>query len=686
MNGSDSNNNTLYITSGLAGIRKGMKTARLASVVASSLLVLSLSGCAKKTTEDHLSAAAEFAKDGDNNAAVVELKNAIQLSPKMANARLELGKVYLNLSQYEPAEKELNKALELGASEVDVIPFLARAYQGIGATSALEVIDHDLAGLTTVQKVEVGYFKAQSLIQLQKIDEARVLIEQLVVLDTNSAYKGLSSVLKMVLDGENENALELAIQLQAQAPLNKDVLNITARLYFLNQQPEKAADVYASYVKAAPKDIETKFRLAAMLVEQGRSKEAEPYVDELMELNDQNPLLNQLKGIIKATYEDYPAAQRFSETAINNGSNDPIVRMVAGYSAFKQGDFESASGHFETIASVLPDNHPALRMLAASQLQIGKTTEATDVLARLDELTPEDASLFSKAGYELLRSGNVTQAKGLVDKATGISDSSDDLLRLGVLKLELNNIEGVLDLENAVAKSPESVTARSTLATAYLASNKLDEASKLATTWKAENGDQPGGFLLAGQIALRQDDLQLARNEFMTAAVVAPDNNMVRMSLIGLDILEKKNDEALKQVESLLKDSPDFAPAINAYFSLMSEKDKAEAGMQPALSSLKNNADNSLLRTTIARMYLSQSKEAEAMDMLNAVPADASAPQQYWLAKGLLHLKNKENAAAREHYETWLEVSPNNPDAVLGNLLILDSQNQYPSIRLTYQN
>jgi len=53
---------------------------------------------------------------------------------------------------------------------------------------------------------------------------------------------------------------------------NKDVLSVTARLYVINQQMTEAADVYAKYVQAAPDDIEIRFVLANMLVEQSRTE------------------------------------------------------------------------------------------------------------------------------------------------------------------------------------------------------------------------------------------------------------------------------------------------------------------------------------------------------------------------------------------------------------------------------
>ncbi|MFT6412605.1 MAG: putative PEP-CTERM system TPR-repeat lipoprotein [Glaciecola sp.] len=639
--------------------------------------LIGLSGCQKKTSEQHISAAKDFVVNGDQKSAIVELKNAIQVDPKQAEARFELGNLYLGQNNYQAAEKELNRAMELGYSPAKIIPLLARAYQRTGANTALEQIEHDMAELTSVEKAEVGYYKAQSLIQLNKTDEASVLIKELIQLDTNSVYKGLAGVLDLVLAQNNDEALAKAIELRKQAPLNKDVLSVAARLYLLNRQMTEAADVYAQYVTAVPDDIETRFVLANMLVEQNRTEEAEVHVDRLLNINNQNALLNQLKGVIRAADKDFANAQKFSEVAISNGSNDPIVRLVAGYSAFQQGDFETAVSHLSMIAGSLPDNHAGLRILAASQLQTGMTTEASEVLKRLDSLTAADATLFSSAGYELLQSGEAKKAKALVERVENISETADDLTRLGVLKLSLNNIDGVLDLENAVAKSPESVTAKTTLATAYLATNQLEKAQALSDEWKKEASSDPQGFLLAGEVALRKNDLLKAEAEFLSASALAPNDNKVNMALIGLDIRNKKLDAATIKLKKIIGLSPDYLPSLTAYFALNQQRGKVREGLEPTLTQLKKTPENINLVILAARMHASESSFDKALELLNTIPADKNAPNAFWPSKGFSLLQSGQISEAEAHYETWIELAPNNREAALGQLLLLDSQNKY---------
>ena len=653
--------------------RRSLKKTLLAIGIGS---VLFLTGCQQKTSEDHLSAAETFIQAGNTQAAIVELKNAIQLEPSSAKARFELGQLYLAENAYEAAEKELSRSLELGFDAAKVVPFLSRAYQKTGANAALIEIDHTLEAMTAVEQIEVGYYKVQSLMQLDKREEAEELINQLSLIDTSSVYKGLVATMGTILAEDYETALNQAIELQLQAPLNKDVLNLTARLYLLNEQAEKAADVYSDYVKSAPEDIETRFALANLLVEQRRTKEAEPHVDKLLEINDQNGLLNQLKGIIRAAEGDFVNAQKHSEIAIQNGRTDAIVRLVAGYSAFEQGNFVDTERHLSQIATLLPDNHPGLRLLAAAQLQTGKADEASDVLTRLEDLNAQDATLFSKAGYDLLQSGDISAAEALVKRAGEISETTDDLTRLGVLKLSLNNVEGLLDLEKAVNKAPESVTANTTLATAYLATNQLDKAAELAKQWQQSDPQSAEAYLLEGEVAQRNGNAAKAKAAFNTAAKLEPNNPRAELGLIGLSIREQKFAQAQQELNTLLNKHSDFIPALIANYGLSKQQGDAENGLSRIVDAQKQKPENRELTLLLARVYANEQNFKQAIDTLSKIKADKSAPLAFWPLNGALLLRNNMMSEAEAHYDKWRTLYPSQRDALLGKLLILDAQNK----------
>ena len=89
--------------------------------------LLLLTGCGRDTPEALVSSAKEYLAKSDRNAAVIQLKNALQKNPDLAEARFLLGKASLDAGDVAAAEKELRKARELGYPGDQVDPLLARA-------------------------------------------------------------------------------------------------------------------------------------------------------------------------------------------------------------------------------------------------------------------------------------------------------------------------------------------------------------------------------------------------------------------------------------------------------------------------------------------------------------------------------------------------------------------------------
>jgi putative PEP-CTERM system TPR-repeat lipoprotein len=648
-----------------------MKKALLAITL--SLLV----GCSQKTSEEHLSAAREYVQQQNLDAAVVELKNAIQLEPRSAAARFELGSLYLEQNDYDSAEKELNRALEYGHPASEVIPLLSRAYKRTGAYAALSEIDHNEEGLSSESEAEVGFFKLQSLIQLNKKTEAEELISELEASETDSIYKGLAIIHRPILAQNYEQALtELVAVIESNEP-NADALKIQGQLLLQLQRPADAADVYQEYVKLYPEDKQTLFILAKILVDSGRMDEAKPHVDALLEINAENALLNQLKATILAAENDYAGSQTFAEKAIANGRGDPVLRLIAGYSAYQLQDFEASSRHLSYIASSLPDNHPGLKMLAASQLQTGQSVEAGDVLDRINQESEQDALLFSKTGYELIRSGNYNQAKELVERTSFISRTAEDLTRLGVLKLSLNDIQGIVNLEQALEQAPELKSAKSTLATAYIATNQLDKAAALAKEWQASAPMDIEGYMLSAEVNVRQQNNDAAREQYAKVLELQPDNTLAKLALVNVDILEDKNDSAQTALDNILADEPEFTPALATYFLLKKKQGMPDQGLNPTESAVKASPSNIQNRILLARMYSAEQRWQDAVSATDVIEANEEAPISFWQARGQALLRSNNTEGAEDHYGKWLKISPNSKEAVLGQLLLLDSQNKF---------
>lgn len=636
-----------------------------------------LSSCGKQTSDEYIKEAQQYMAQKDPAAAIVALKNAVQLEPKSAQARFELGQLYMQQKQFESAEKELNRALEYGFESSKVLPLLTQAYQRTGAYSAISKIEHKESGLTSVERAEIGYFKVIALGRLNKPDEARLLIEELAEIETSSVYKGLTAVYSLVLNEEYEAAATAVAELREQAPQNAEVLKLLAQLKLSLGAPEEAAEIFKDYIMSHPEDTQITFVLAKLLVDIGDLAAADPYLDELLVLNDQNPLLNQLKAATYAQKGDYANALKRAEIAITGNIEAPSIRLIAGYAAYQLKDYSSANRHLSYIAALLPDNHPGLRLLAASQLQLGLTSEVGEVLNRLDELSDEDAPLFSKASYELLRDGFEKEAKVFIEKSTDISRTAEDLTRLGLLQLSLNNLDGIVNLEEAVTKSPELVSAQTTLAKAYIVTKQYDKALELAKNWKNNSPDDAKPYLLAGDVYTRQQRFDEAKVELEKASGLDKTSPSAKLALVNLALAQEDMQQANLLLEQLLVAFPNNVSALATYYLVSKQDNKLSSGIAKIQSAFNREPSNMAIRLLLARIQVVESNYPKAIELLGEIKDQKDLPKAYWKTLGQSLIKTNQLRPATLHYDAWLEKAPNDKDAIVGKLLLLDSQNNF---------
>ncbi len=636
-----------------------------------------LSACSEKSSDEYIEEARILIESGDQSAAMIELKNAVQLEPRYSLARFELGKLHLSLNDYDSAEKELSRALELQYASNKVIPLLALAYHRLGANVALADLQYNQDILTPNELLEVGYRQIQAMVELEKTDEALKLINQLTSLDSTSVYKGLIEAYRFAIDKDYVQALDIAESVYKQAPLNRDVLGLTARLLLLNGKEKQATKMYEEYLKIAPEAVELKFALASMLIKQQELEKAETHINELMQINDSNGFLNYLKSVVRASNEDYPSALEFSENAIRFGHTDPRVRLIAGYAAYRLGEFDKAIGHLTLIEELLVDGHPALRILAESQLEANLGSDAGEILARLSDTSEQDADLFSDTAYRLMQEGDIDAAREIIEQTENISRSSRDLTRLGILKLSLNDIDGLLNLEQAVKQSPDSTQSKSVLGNAYIRTGQLDKASELAQNWQKESPEEIESFLLESNVLMSKNKYDEARTVLKNISSIGQNNIPYLTTLIAVNMKLEDSEEALELTEKLLQLEPNNIQALASLFAIHREKGNTSTALNRIKAIFQENREDEELAILLARSALSSNDAQTSLEALNTIEADRAAPKQFWPIKGTVLRRNGQLNLAEEHYKLWTTLFPKQDDAFIGQLILLESLGKY---------
>ena len=135
-------------------------------------VLLAVAGCGRSPDDFYLRAQ-ESAKARDASTAVLDLKKALQERPDFAAARRLLGEQYLELGDAGGAIKELQRAIELGQPEKELLPLILRAELDSG--NAAKVIER-LAMLTADDMTaRLWSLRGDALLDTQDVEGARAL-------------------------------------------------------------------------------------------------------------------------------------------------------------------------------------------------------------------------------------------------------------------------------------------------------------------------------------------------------------------------------------------------------------------------------------------------------------------------------------------------------------------------------
>lgn len=656
-----------------------------------ALLLCTLFSCSENSSIDHLIVAKKHLTENKLNAAAIELKNAIKKTPDLAEAHFLLGKLYFETIQFEGAVQEFERAIQYKYLKAEVLPLLAQSYKATESDHALIELIIDNVGLSPEERAEIKLYQVQAYLRLDKESEAKLLIDEVKHLRAKSSFIELASVYETLLAKNDYSAKYQLASILRKDKIQPDALKLQAILQLQMQDIEGALVSYRIYTTAYPYDLTTSFIFARLLASTNKTKEAEPIVEKLLTVNSDHALLNQLKGLARFNESDYENALIYLEKSLLNGTTEVGTRLAAGISAYKLKNYQKSHLHLSVIADDLPRTHSALRLLASSQLVLGLSLEASETINNFDNLTIEDSGLLSSLGLSLALQGEKVKAQKTLNKFNKLTNNNpQNLPQVGLLKLSLDDISGVADLEqllvNIDAHSADRDNEKKSiqepieniLATTYIATNQFDKALELAGKLKASDKNSIQGYMLAGFTYIKQQRVVLAHTEFETALSIEPNNVKIKLSLVDL-LPNKSVDEKrviIKELAELLKIEPDFIPLLSRYYIYNKQLGDVEKAIEFTRNRFDESPENMALALVLGNMYFTENQYQEVITTLISVDNITNKPNRYWQLLAHSYIKEKLFAKATGVYESWLEKSPSNKDAMLGNILVLQAQNQ----------
>jgi putative PEP-CTERM system TPR-repeat lipoprotein len=537
---------------------------RFARAILLSLLlsvIAPLSIADNLTAADYYEDALQRSEQGDVKGAIIQLKNALQLDPKMLSAQVLLGESYLRDGTPAAAEAAFFDAEKMGADRSLIAPRLAKAlYQQFKFQPLLDRIR--TAGLPASALSEVQVYRAYALLELGQPKEAMQAVEQALAADPSSTQARVSKGTVLLRSGDLSGASALSDQLVRQTPDDAAVWKLQASVAHLSGDVRKALGAYDKAIGLQPDNLDARIARTSLLFDLKRDKEAKEDLDYLSRNHAQDPRAAYLLALAAARRNDSEGTRKAltNVTAAVDQIPSEIVNrnvqllMLGGLAHYGLKEPEKAQSYLSAYIQLQPRQPGARKLLASILLTEGEYNGTIDLLDPIVTRGLADAQTLSLLASAYMGRKDYIRASRLLEEAERLSDGDVGITTsLGLSQLGAGHEKmGLTYLEQAYRKSPSNTRVGLALTVAYLRVGNSSQAAAIARQLAKREPDNPLVLGLLGDALLASRDGKGARAAYEQAArdkSLAP----VILSLARLDMLERKWDAARQRLDALLK-------------------------------------------------------------------------------------------------------------------------------------
>jgi len=540
-----------------------MKINRSAAI-AVLLSPLLLMGCGSENPDTMLASAKSYLAKNDNKAAIIQIKNALQVNPDLPEARYLLGVSLLESGNANSAELEFRKALALKYSVDSTVPKLAAAVLGQGKPQ--KVLDEfsvvQLTMPAATAELQTTLATAYAILGKGALAETAVkaaliahpghipaLLAQAQLKASSRDFKGAFSTVDVILGLSPKSA--------AAWKLKGDLIMVS------NDDPVHALEAYRKSIEVKNEFLPAHFAAVGLLVRQGNSEDAKKQWEELKKVSPNSFQTKFLETQIAYLKKDTKHARELSQQLIKLAPESAEVLQMAGSVELQAGSLASAETYLSRAVQISPNFASARKLLIMTYLRSGQSAKALSTLQVTQGKENISPDQYSIAGEVYLQNGDIKKAEEYFQKAEKL-DPNDPRKRSAVALTKLigGQAQPAFEELKEISASDKGISADLMLISAYLKRGELDKAMAAIDGLERKEPGKPVAANLRGRTQLALRDTAGARKSFERALEISPGYFAAAASLAALDLVDKKPDDAKKRMEAIAAKDPTNSQAL----------------------------------------------------------------------------------------------------------------------------
>lgn len=545
------------------------------ATVSALLATLLLVGCGGEKPEAMLESAKGYLAKNDPKAATIQLKNALQKNPDLAEARFLLGKALLEAGDPTGAEVELRKAQGLKYPADQVTPVLARTLLLLGQPDKVikELAKVELS--SPEARAEMHTALAQAYLMQGKNDLAETALAAALAAQPAYAPALLGQARLKASQKDLPGAVALLDAALEKSPKLYEAWQLKGDMLAFQGNAAGAMAAYSKALEAKPDYLPAQAAIIRNLLAEGKVDDAAKQLDAMKQLAPNNPQTNYLRAMLAFQKKDYPAAREAIQQMLKVAPESPLGLQLAGMIEYELKAFPQAEAYLVKALPRTPELGIARRLLITSYLRNGQPAKALAVLEPVLDKIDKDSNMLALAGQVFVQNGQVEKAGSYFAKSAALDPkNAGKRTSLAMVNLAQGGDSDVAfrDLEQ-VAASDTGNRADLALIAAHLQRREFDKALKSIATLEKKQPDNPLTYNLRGTALLGKQDVTGARQSFEKALTLDPAYFPAAANLAKLDLIAKKPDDARKRFEAVLVKDPKNGAALLALAEL-----RAKAG------------------------------------------------------------------------------------------------------------
>lgn len=539
--------------------------APLARVLALLFLILPWAVLADGDASERFEQAKRHYHDGELNAAVIELKNALQIDANHLGSHVLLGSIYAEQGEAAAAEEELVLARSLGADRALVIVPLARAYLLQGKLEEVLSLQPS-SELPRELRADLLVEHANALRAAGDIDKGLTAARDARRLAPDSGGPLVAESRLLLSGGRYAEAETLARQATIMEPDAPAAWTTLASTVHAQGRLQEALELYGTALAEAPDYADAHAARLGILIDLGRSREALETASRLREELPPDPRVAYLHGVLlrkngelaKAREAIADAVTLLQPYAAGDLLVDPPLLLIAGLANYDTGNLERARTLLTTYVEAHPQHLGPLRVLAALHMQTGAPQEVIRLLepaATGRDTDPRTLSLLAEAYMRTGRHGTATE---LLRQASAASEGDTRVRTLLAFSLAGlgHQDQAHRELQDVYAEHPSADRAAMALALSHLEQGRSRAAEEVAQRLTEAEPERVNYWVLLGKARARSGDLQGAREAFLEVEARDPRGLAGQLNLARLELAQGMVSAAEVRLDRALEHHP----------------------------------------------------------------------------------------------------------------------------------